>query len=233
LIAWRSRRPELALVPGQHDVSGLVQEGPHPPVPAFRYAAEVVDLARLIPPWNQARISANVSLATDAGRIVDRSHKGERGQLADAQVCRITSLDGQEVASVGRVPGPRSGRLNQPVYSGAVIPLAETGAFSSFAFASAGLALGDGALPLSAKTLCAEVMSATVAIICSSRMSFRLMGHRRLAPQRPKEQVENDQPISAQLRRAKESGRGGARRLRGTFPGEVGRYPLARLCKLQ
>jgi hypothetical protein len=37
-------------------------------------------------------------------------HKGERGQLADAQVCRITSLDGQEVASVGRVPGPRSGR---------------------------------------------------------------------------------------------------------------------------
>jgi hypothetical protein len=29
---------------------------------------------------------------------------------ADARVCRITSLDGREVASVGRVPGPRSGR---------------------------------------------------------------------------------------------------------------------------
>jgi class 3 adenylate cyclase len=40
---------------------------------AFRYAADVVDLARLIP--------------TDARRIVDCGHKGERGQLAYAWDC--------------------------------------------------------------------------------------------------------------------------------------------------
>jgi hypothetical protein len=33
----------------QHDVGSLVQKGPHPPVTAFRCAAGVVDLARLIP----------------------------------------------------------------------------------------------------------------------------------------------------------------------------------------
>ena len=40
---------ELALVAGQHDVSGLIQERSHAPVPAFRDAADVVDLAGLIP----------------------------------------------------------------------------------------------------------------------------------------------------------------------------------------
>jgi hypothetical protein len=40
---------------------------------------------------------------------------------------------------------------------------------------------------------------------------------------RPKEQLENDQPISAQLRRARNRGGDGARRLRGAFPGQVGK----------
>jgi hypothetical protein len=48
---------ELALVAGQHDVGGLIQERPHPPIPAFRDAADVVDLARLIAPWSQAEIA--------------------------------------------------------------------------------------------------------------------------------------------------------------------------------
>jgi hypothetical protein len=61
-------------------------------------------------------------------------------------------------------------------------PLTETGVFSSLAFAVAGLALGAGALPLSAKTLCAEAMSATVAISSSSRISFAPRGPRRLCP---------------------------------------------------
>jgi uncharacterized protein YjiS (DUF1127 family) len=54
----------------------------HPPISAFRDAADVVDLARLIPPRDQARIRADVSRATDARRIV--GDKSERGQLADA-----------------------------------------------------------------------------------------------------------------------------------------------------
>jgi hypothetical protein len=75
---------ELALVAGQHDVGGLVQEGSHPSIPAFRDAAGVIDLSRLMAPWNQPQISANISGSADARRIVDRSHKGERCQLADA-----------------------------------------------------------------------------------------------------------------------------------------------------
>src|ERR1700735_3372437 len=70
--------------PRDPPVALSARQGAHPPVPAFRYAADIVDLARLIPPWNQAQIGADVSRATDAGRIVDRSHKGESGQLADA-----------------------------------------------------------------------------------------------------------------------------------------------------
>ena len=34
----------MAFVAGQHDIGGLVQQGPHPSVPAFRDAADVVDL---------------------------------------------------------------------------------------------------------------------------------------------------------------------------------------------
>src|SRR3984957_4719081 len=75
---------ELALVAGQHDIGGLVQEGSHPPIPAFRDAAGVVDLSRLMAPWNQTQIGANISGSADARRIVDRSHKGERCQLSDA-----------------------------------------------------------------------------------------------------------------------------------------------------
>ena len=51
----------LAVVAGQHDIGGLVQQGPHPPVAAFRDAADVVDLPGLIAFWNEAQIGADVS----------------------------------------------------------------------------------------------------------------------------------------------------------------------------
>ena len=58
---------ELALVAGQHDVGGRVQEGSYPPVAAFGDAAGVViDLARLIPFGDQAQIGADVSGSADA-----------------------------------------------------------------------------------------------------------------------------------------------------------------------
>jgi hypothetical protein len=40
---------ELALIAGQHDIGGLVQERSDPPVPTFRDAVGVIDLTRLIP----------------------------------------------------------------------------------------------------------------------------------------------------------------------------------------
>jgi hypothetical protein len=57
---------ELALVAGQHDVGGLVQQGPDPPVAAFRDAADVVDFSGLIAFWNQAEVGADVSGSSDA-----------------------------------------------------------------------------------------------------------------------------------------------------------------------
>jgi hypothetical protein len=71
----------------QHDVGGLVQEGSHTPVPAFRDAADVVDLTRLIPPGDQTQIGADVSGSAHARGTVDCGHKGERGQLADPSDC--------------------------------------------------------------------------------------------------------------------------------------------------
>ena len=47
---------ELIVEAGQHDVGGLVQQRPHPPVAAFRDAADVVDLPGLIAFWNEAQI---------------------------------------------------------------------------------------------------------------------------------------------------------------------------------
>jgi hypothetical protein len=72
---------ELAFVAGQYDIGGLVQESPHPPVPACRDAAGVVDRPGLVPPGDQAQISADISGSPNARGIVDRSHKGERDQL--------------------------------------------------------------------------------------------------------------------------------------------------------
>jgi hypothetical protein len=86
------------LVTGQHDVAGFVQQGPHPPVAAFRDAADIVDLSGLIASRDQAQVFADVSRSTDARRIVDRSDKGERGQLTDA-------WDGHEPTAGRR--GPR------------------------------------------------------------------------------------------------------------------------------
>jgi hypothetical protein len=64
---------ELALVARQHDIGGLVKQHPHPPIAAFGDAADIVDLARLIPPGDQAQIDADVSGSADARGIVDRS----------------------------------------------------------------------------------------------------------------------------------------------------------------
>ena len=49
---------ELALVAGQHDVSGLVKKRSQAPIAAFGDAAGVVDLPRLISPGDQAQIGA-------------------------------------------------------------------------------------------------------------------------------------------------------------------------------
>jgi hypothetical protein len=79
---------ELALVAGQDDIGGFVQQGPHAPVATFRFAAEVIDLSGLMPSGNQAEVGADVSRSSDARRIVDCGDKGERGQLTDARDCR-------------------------------------------------------------------------------------------------------------------------------------------------
>jgi hypothetical protein len=87
---------ELALIAGQHDVGGFVQEGPHPPVPAFRYAADVVDLARLIPPRDQAQIGADISRSANAGgRAVNRAPRA--GRLAFS--AQVSAKSGQTSAA--------------------------------------------------------------------------------------------------------------------------------------
>ena len=69
----------------------VVPAGANPPVrsrqrhaAAFRYAADVVHIARLLPPWNQAQIGADISRSANAGGIVNCGDKSESGQLADA-----------------------------------------------------------------------------------------------------------------------------------------------------
>jgi hypothetical protein len=52
---------ELAPVAGQHDIGGLVQKGSHPPIPAFRDAASLVDVPGLIASGGQAQIGADIS----------------------------------------------------------------------------------------------------------------------------------------------------------------------------
>ena len=74
----------MALVAGQHDVGGFVQEGPHPPTPAFGLLPTQSDLPGLILPGDQAQIGADVSGSADARGVVDRSYKGRSGQLAYA-----------------------------------------------------------------------------------------------------------------------------------------------------
>src|SRR5580692_9342181 len=64
---------ELALVARQHDIGGLVKQRPHPPIAAFGDAADIVDLARLLPLGDQAQIDADVSGSADARGIVDRN----------------------------------------------------------------------------------------------------------------------------------------------------------------
>src|SRR5271166_2013013 len=60
---------ELALVAGEHDIGGLVQQRPYPPVAAFRDAADVVDLARLIPSRDEAQVGADVARSANARGI--------------------------------------------------------------------------------------------------------------------------------------------------------------------
>jgi hypothetical protein len=87
----------LAFVAGQHDIGGFVQKRPHPPIPAFRDAADVIDLPGLIPSWDEAQIGPDVSGSVDARGIVDCRYKRERGQLADA-------WDGHQPAACRRGP---------------------------------------------------------------------------------------------------------------------------------
>ena len=54
------------------------------PDPGIWIAADVIDLPGLILPGDQAQIGADVSGSADARGVVDRSHKGESGQLAYA-----------------------------------------------------------------------------------------------------------------------------------------------------
>src|ERR1700735_3602425 len=61
---------ELALVAGQHDVGGLIQQGPHPPVAAFRDAADIVDFPGLVSFWNEAQIGADISGSANARGII-------------------------------------------------------------------------------------------------------------------------------------------------------------------
>jgi len=50
----------------------------------------VVDLAGLIPSWDETQVGPDVSRSANARGIVDHGHKGERGQLADADMRRMT-----------------------------------------------------------------------------------------------------------------------------------------------
>ena len=47
-------------------LAAVVQEGSHASVAALRDTADVVDLARLMPPGDQAQIGADVSGSADA-----------------------------------------------------------------------------------------------------------------------------------------------------------------------
>ena len=96
---------ELALVAGQHDIGGLVQQGSHAPVAALRDAADVVDLARLMPPGDQSQIGADVSgsarcaqarpIAKTKARAVNWPTPGmviSRLQATEALVMRLMSV---------------------------------------------------------------------------------------------------------------------------------------------
>jgi hypothetical protein len=95
----------LAFVTGQHDIGGFVQQGPHPPVPALRDAADVVDLARLIAPWNQAQIGTDISGSANAGArqlIVGDYAKAAR-EIAET-LARLASIETDLRALNARLP---------------------------------------------------------------------------------------------------------------------------------
>jgi hypothetical protein len=95
----------LAFVTGQHDIGGFVQQGPHPPVPALRDAADVVDLARLIAPWNQAQIGADISGSANAGArqlIVGDYAKAAR-EIAET-LARLVTIETELRALNARLP---------------------------------------------------------------------------------------------------------------------------------
>ena len=75
VIAKAQSLLELALVAGQHDVGGFTA-GSAPVDPASRDAADVVDVARLIAPWNQVEVSA----AARDRRMRDGSSIGDEGE---------------------------------------------------------------------------------------------------------------------------------------------------------
>ena len=76
---------------------------------AFRDAADIVPLPRLIPPVDQAQIGADISGSADARRTVDHSHKGERGQLPTPGIVISRSQ-----AAVSKISIQRPTALSQP-----------------------------------------------------------------------------------------------------------------------
>ena len=104
------------LVARQHDVCGIVQQCPQAPVAAFRDAAGVVGLARLVAPRYQTEIGTDVTRSLEAAWIVDGRCEGESGERSDTR-------DGHEpAASLGRshqLPDIHIDRRNGGEHSGA------------------------------------------------------------------------------------------------------------------
>ena len=82
------QRPVLelqrALIAGQHDISGLVQQGAHSSIAALGYASAVVDLAGLAATRDQAEIGADVPGTLESLHVVDGRGEGQRSQLTYA-----------------------------------------------------------------------------------------------------------------------------------------------------
>jgi hypothetical protein len=114
---------ELAVVAGQHDVGGLVQQGPHPPVAAFRDAADVVELPGLIAFWNEARqaptsrdrrMRDGSSMAATKASAVSSPTPGiviNRRQAAEALVMRLMSASIAAIALMTAVRAAISPRM--------------------------------------------------------------------------------------------------------------------------
>lgn len=82
---------ETAAVAGQNHIGGLIEKRAEPPVAAFGDAAGIVDLTGLIASRDQAQIGAHMARTSEAGWIVDRGYKGQRGKAAYTRNCHQAS----------------------------------------------------------------------------------------------------------------------------------------------